>query len=239
MEASHALERELPVEASLEEARLRREVYRFLAGACCDKLADDAIERLRHAEALPHPVESGEAFEGLHEGLECIERFAAESRTQDVEQLRRTLAVEFTKLFRGVREGYGPTPPFEYVFAGTALEQRTESMRATNVFYAELGLDTAYPESRDFIALELDLMAHLIGRRVDALEANDATTAAYYLERERTWLSDHLSTWIPRYCEEALPFARSGFYRGVLMMLDGLIKQDLASCAQAHRGHAL
>ena len=79
-----------------------------------------------------------EKLNGIEDSSEGVE-LIRESLKGDLQELSERLGVEFTRLFRGVKEGYGPPPPYESVYMGEGRvigEATLEVMR----FYTECGL---------------------------------------------------------------------------------------------------
>ena len=67
----------------------------------------------------------------------------------------------------------------------------------------------------DHIALELGFMAHLSQAACQALEEKDDHKLAKALEAGCQFLTDHLSSWVPRFCADLSQASREPFFQGL------------------------
>jgi TorA maturation chaperone TorD len=74
----------------------------------------------------------------VQEGLGFIARFISSFRHQPEEEILRRIAVDRTRLFRGIREKDSPPPPYESVYREQRL--RGESSSEVYGFYCTLGV---------------------------------------------------------------------------------------------------
>ncbi|MBI4301131.1 MAG: molecular chaperone TorD family protein [Chloroflexi bacterium] len=106
----------------------------------------------------------------------------------------KELKVEYQRLFGG-----GYAPPYESVYRdgeGQVMGQST--LQVVKEYEAE-GLILA-PEFRDLpdhIAVELQFMSHLCAQEADAWQRGDASAALGYLRKEKAFLGQHLTKWLP------------------------------------------
>lgn len=125
------------------------------------------------------------------------------------------LAVEFTRLFGGLREGYGPPPPYESVQReGTLVGASAEAVTAA---YRDAGFDRVAPDAtpHDHLGAELRFMALLCYREMEAWRDGNAADAAGWLQRQQRFLDCHLLRWVPDYCCVLRECTTLDFYRGV------------------------
>ena len=145
-------------------ATSRSRVYGFL-GAVYNRLPDDSF-----AESLSGPDLAGflsslagteDLPEDMREGLELIQGFTRDSAAKPVDELETELAVERTRLLRGVKPGYGPPPPYKSVYVGSDQQPLTQASVAVRQIYAEAGvkLREEVRDQPDFIGFELDFTA--------------------------------------------------------------------------------
>ena len=135
-----------------------------------------------------------EAGEGSR--LACAIMEAASSEGAE-ERLRD----EYMSLMIG--PGEMPVPPWESVFVSKEKLLFQESTLLVRRAYARAGYRSAgYPhEADDHIAVELNFMAALAKRTLDAFEADDGGEFARLLDVQRTFLAEHLLVWIGEYAE--------------------------------------
>ncbi len=143
-------------------------------------------------------------------------------RSADAAEDERAVRRDHRRLFVGP----GPllAPPYESVHLSVdrlVFEEQTRQVRAV---YARHGL--AAPrldrDPDDHIGLELDLLANLAVRAMDALEAEDPTASAEIQEAKRAFLADHLLRWAPGLMHTIEEQADTAFYRGVAALGAGL-----------------
>ena len=158
----------------------------------------------------------------------------SESTTRGLDAWRRSAeAAEDERVVRRDHRrlfiGPGPllAPPYESVHRSVdrlVFEEQTRQVRAV---YARHGL--AAPrrdrDPDDHIGLELDLLATLSLRTMDALEAADISTAADLQAAQRTFLEGHLLRWAPDLLRTVEDRADTDFYRGVGALGSGLVEE--------------
>lgn len=137
----------------------------------------------------------------------------------------KALIPEYCRLFVG--PGSLPVPPYESVyregwrvFGETTLEVKRR--------YEEAGytLNPSFTELPDHVAAELVFMAVLAEEEAKAWEAEDVSAALTWLERERAFLDDHLTRWLPDFCDRVLTATDSPFYRGLASALREFVTLD-------------
>ena len=179
-----------------------------------DRRVLDGTRRADMLAAWPLPPS-----EPTSRGLAAWQRSA--SAAEDERAVRR----DHRRLFIGP----GPllAPPYESVHRSVdrlVFEEQTLQVRAV---YAEHGL--AAPrldrEPDDHIGLELDLLATLSLRAIDALEADDPAAADALQAAQRSFLVDHLLRWAPGLMRLIEDQADTDFYRGVGALGAGLLEE--------------
>lgn len=145
---------------------------------------------------------------------------------EDAAQIER-LAVEHTRLFGGLKEGYGLPPPLESIHDEDALapEVMTEVARC----YEDAGFalnDRSTPA--DHLGLELRFMALLCHREAESWHANDSALAMQTRARQRDFLQAHLGRWAPGRWQETVTAARHDFYRRVAAIAADMLLDDCA-----------
>lgn len=128
------------------------------------------------------------------------------------------LIPEYHRLFVG--PGSLPAPPYESVYReGWRImgEITLDAQRR----YAEAGyaLDPSFVELPDHVVAELAFMALLCDEEAKAWAAEDVSAALSWLEREKAFLGDHLTRWVPAFCERLLASTDAPFYRRLAVAL--------------------
>jgi putative dimethyl sulfoxide reductase chaperone len=170
----------------------------------------------------------------LCEGIRLIEGFSRACEGRPVKELATELAVERTRLLRGLKPGYGPPPPYESVYLGLDGQPQMQATAAVAKSYAEAGvaLPEGLKEQPDYIGLELDFMRHLTEKEARAWAEGNRDEAVRIVEKERSFLEEHLARWVPRFCEVMDGASRLDYYRGIARMT-GRFVHDEARSARA------
>ncbi len=229
------------VPASAEElaalASHRSRIYGFL-GAVFNRLPDD-----RFAASLQGEDQAGffaslaqieDLPSGMREGLRLIDRYSQETVGRQVEEVRTELAVERTRLVRGLKPGYGPPPPYESIYMSPDEQPELRATVAVVQAYADGGAAVP-PEVRDqpdFIGFELDFMRHLADKEARAWQAGDREAALGTLQQELAFLRQHVNAWVPIYCNRMVEDAQLDFFRGIALMTAAHVLDDAQKVAE-------
>jgi putative dimethyl sulfoxide reductase chaperone len=212
-------------------AELRNRVYGFLA-----YIYTQLPDRSFVAKLTDHSLLSAldglapeEMPQDIAEGLLLLKGYLAAIGEPVPEQLETELAVERTRLLRGLRPGYGPPPPYESVYLGAKGTPQMQATMAVDVAYAAEGMSLSERtrDQPDFIGFELDFLRHLTQREADAWEGGRCQEAVQAIKRERAFLEEHAGRWIPRFCELMDREARVDFYKGVARITKGFLEGEL------------
>ena len=221
-------------------AASRSRVYGFL-GAVYNRLPDDQFAESLSGQDLAGFLSSLAGMDGLHEdmreGARLIERFIQTSGGKAVDELRTELAVERTRLLRGVKPGYSPPPPYESIYLDLDQQPLMQTSVAVMRAYAEAKavLPEEVHDQPDFIGFELDFMRHLCLKESEAWKRDDRDQALEYLEKEWSFLNEHITRWVPRFCDVMEKEARLDFYRGIARITKGFVldeAQKVAECLE-------
>lgn len=219
----------------LELAGAREKIYGFLSSLCLKVPTLDFVKKLTSEEFssfLNYLMLKCEIIRGMRGGLERVKGFIDASRRKPREKLREELAVVYTRLFRGIKEGYSPPPPYESVYReGRVTGKSTvEVMRKYAEARAEiLGLHKG--KMPDSIELELGFMRFLCSKEADAWKSGNRSEVTRCLEMEKAFLKDHVLQWVPEFCREAERVCRdigkeANFYSGVIRMVRDFTNLD-------------
>jgi TorA maturation chaperone TorD len=148
----------------------------------------------------------------------------------DWSALALRLSREHVTMFRGLREGHGPPPPFESLWReGVCMG---ESTRRVITAYREAGFPiSADGRACDDLATELLFVASLC--TAEAEGHGDAAAVALRQSQQRAFLDRHLLRWAPEYCQAAAQAAEHPFYRAVLEAVPRLLEDAAARLADA------
>jgi TorA maturation chaperone TorD len=198
---------------ALAEARMN--TYAFLSQAFLSEPTEQLVSGFLDENlisSLPetdeddgtHPLRS---FKATYDGN--IESLVHEFEALFVVPIRQTYVTPFASVFLTGMVGQGPT-------------------MAARQFYQEAGLavDEGTFESPDHVGMELEFMAMLCKKEIDALNAGEEDGVRNILALEGRFIKDHLMTWIPQLSEEILSKGMTDFYKGVSRFMKDYITFD-------------
>lgn len=141
------------------------------------------------------------------------------------------LAIDRTRLFRFHGDNK-LNPPYEGHYSKSATHVAGNTILKVKSFYRWAGIIPSdnCPESPDYLSVELDFMRMLCLREKSEWEANK--DARNTVSMEFRFLREHLGCWISRYCQQAENAAATNFYRGFVIVLNAMIKQETQYLAE-------
>ena len=228
--------------AALALAPARQQVYAFLGAAFSEPPSAAQLEALRTEDFLD------QAATFLDENLLAnLREFAhAAELIVDLESQARR---EFMNLFKVPGGQY--VTPYESVYrdtrevAGQQVKGLLMGPSAVDVqkWYRLAALEIAddYPDLPDHIALELNYLAHLVGKeRQFAADADEAKLLCAR-EMERDFLAGHVLPWIGPLRDKIHEKSQHAYFRSVADMAATFAEQDLAMLEEslgASAGHS-
>lgn len=143
-----------------------------------------------------------------------------------------TLARDYQRLFIG--PGRVLAPPHESVHLTRdrlVFDQQTREVRAA---YRQFGrvAPALHREPDDHLGLELDFLAHLCLRTLDALDAGDEASVDATLATQQTFLTNHTLVFADKVTDLIAEHARTDFYRGVGLLVAGVLATARATFSE-------
>jgi TorA maturation chaperone TorD len=166
----------------------------------------------------------------LSEGIREIMDFVKGSKDIPLQDLQKELSVEYTRLFRGIKRFYGPPPPYESVYSGEGVIMGNTTVNVQSK-YSEVGLKVPNHlkgEMPDHIGFELDYLRYLCEEESKSFKDEKMGEATSLKEKQIKFLIEHVVKWVPSFTENALEYATSGFYKGILKLTKGYIMVESA-----------
>lgn len=204
--------------AELAEARSR--AYLMLVMFYLKRPTKQFIEAIRNGE-----LQLGGIDAEIASALETIRQESL--KADNLEEFTLKLGVEFTRLFRGVKKGYSPPPPYESIYKGERILYGPSTMKVIRI-YEKTGY---YPGPEhltppDYISVELEFMAYLAQKEAEAWRKGDRDEAKRLLKIQEEFLSKHLLTWVPKFCKTVEEWSKTPFYRAVARLTERYLKLD-------------
>lgn len=178
----------------------RARAYHFLAAVFCERPDEQMVRAvLGAAQADPDGP-----------GSRAILEFAAETCEVGEAERLRLVAVDRTRLFRGVA-GSSALAPYESLFSGRPAAEVAADLAAV---YARAGLVVSHQtyEAPDYFGVECAFAARLIENGDE-----DAT---------RDFLCSHLVPFGAQLADDMESRARTGFFRGLAQMLSAFMEEE-------------
>ncbi|CUS85123.1 chaperone TorD involved in molybdoenzyme TorA maturation [Candidatus Kryptonium thompsonii] len=211
-----------------KQAKERSKVYRLLSMFFLKNPSNEFLKKIKDDEFLENILricDYGE--EEFKKPVSYIKNFLESAKRNNFEdKILESLQVDFTKLTRGIKRGYGPPPPYESVWRGSSsiMSEWTEKVLR---FYAEakIGMDLE-DELPDHIGIELKFMSLLCYKEMEMWNKGKIESAFEVLERENDFLKFYLLAWTPFYLNEMEKEAETDFYKGVALLTKSFLYFD-------------
>lgn len=209
-----------------ESAEVRGSIYQFLSNIYI-RVPDSNFSEILSEQIHPFLL-SVKSFarkekwpKSIDEGVSLIEKYIESGGRGNAE----SLAIEFTRLFRGVKPGYGPPPPYESIYR---KGERVMNEATSEVLerYRKAGLAAIKElegEPPDHVSFELYFLGYLCSREAESLRNDEEDKAAVHRAQKNEFLQEHATKWIPSFCERIFGESENDFYRGAAKLTEGLL----------------
>ncbi|HLA28218.1 MAG TPA: molecular chaperone TorD family protein [Syntrophales bacterium] len=196
----------------------RGSMYRMLARLYRTEVDANLLTQMTKMEL---PVESGvPELDAGHRELQIFLEHQTEHALID-------LAVDYARIFLGIRRGHSAFP-YESVYTSPTKLMMQEARDEVVRIYREEEIDRAdgVTEPEDHIAFELEYMALLCQKAIDALDRNDWCLVQDYLKKQGEFLEWHLANWVPDFCIDLLAAAELDFYKSAAHLTRGFLELE-------------
>jgi len=130
--------------------------------------------------------------------------FLEENREKDEGEFYKTLAVEYTRLFTNAIPAV-PCPPYESIYRENIIMGNSTLCVLECYNNAGLKVVEKFHDLPDHVAVELEFLYYLMDYG--------------YTEAHDSFMGEHFSRWVPKFCEEVEKNDRTGFYRHAARVL--------------------
>ena len=137
------------------------------------------------------------------------------------------LKVDFSKLFVGPYKL--SAAPYGSVYLEGERKMMGDSTLDVRNRYREAGLDTAnnFKDAPDHIGAELEFMYYLIFKEIEAFANSDIETAIDFIQKQKSFLEDHLMAWVPEFAKSIIENAESPFYPNLAKTTKAFLRRKL------------
>lgn len=153
----------------------------------------------------------------------CVRRMRKEIQNgQNFEALK----VDFARLFVGPYKLLAP--PYGSVYLDDGRTIMGDSTLDVKNRYREEGLDTAknFKDAPDHITAELEFMYYLIFKEIKAFSNSDIETAIGFIQKQKSFLEDHLMAWMPEFANSIVEYAENTFYPNLAKATEAFLKEN-------------
>ncbi|MEQ6378269.1 molecular chaperone TorD family protein [Bacillaceae bacterium S4-13-56] len=164
----------------------------------------------------------------LSTGLQLLESFFEEEWPKQGQPLTEW-RVEFTRLFVG--PDHLPCPPYEACYRekledGSFGYLMGKTTLAVKNLYSEVGLEVNPPQMPDHISAELEGMALFTNMEHEAWKKDDKEAVLISMQFEQRLLGEHLTQWVPAFCQDVKTSARSNYYKALALLTGSYVTLD-------------
>jgi TorA maturation chaperone TorD len=94
--------------------------------------------------------------------------------------------------------------------------------------YREAGLDTAknFKDAPDHISAELEFMYYLIFKEIEAFAESDTEAAMGFIQKQKSFLEDHLMAWVPEFAKNIIENAENPFYPNLAKATESFLQEN-------------
>jgi TorA maturation chaperone TorD len=195
-----------------QDAYRRSDIYSLLSSVYSQEPDENFIEHLNNSP-LRHQLAKEEKWD---------KGFWAQS----VQKICEDLAVEYTGLFIGPKNHI---PPFESLYNYKEKETRQMWGAVTvevkkMIESSGLSFEEDYGGIPDHIGIELEFMQKIVKKEAQLWEKkkND-TQLGKTIEFEKKFIDEHLTSWIPDFCQRVIEVAKLDFYRNFAVFTENFV----------------
>ncbi len=136
------------------------------------------------------------------------------------------IRVDFAKLFVGPYKLLAA--PYGSVYLENERKMMGDSTLDVRSRYREAGLDTAknFKDAPDHISAELEFMYYLIFKEIEAFADSDTETAMDFIQRQKSFLEDHLMAWVPEFANSIIENAENPFYPNLAKATETFLQEN-------------
>jgi TorA maturation chaperone TorD len=174
-------------------------------------------------EDLFSDIPFGDSQENTKKGLALINNWIHEYK--DKAEALRELKIDYTGLFIEISdENLSPWESVYFSEERSIFHIRTLEIRE---WYRKFGLQITnlYKEPDDHIGLEFAFISHLAGLAIQAYKEGDREKYLEVVKAQDQFFSEHIFTWVPKWCEQIQENAKTDFYHGIGYLVQGVLDE--------------
>ena len=214
-----------------ELAKARAQLYHIQAGLYAAPPAAKFLEFLAewvHSQFNTDSI-SQWLSEPVKDSLRQLDDFFASVSEKSRGELEELVSVEYTRLFRGVKQHYSPPPPYESVYVEEDGRIFGDVSIQVQGFYRQFGVDLIkemHGEPPDHLSFELEFMYSLCEQEADAWKHGDEDEVHRLMSAEKQFLAEHLMAWLSTFSTKLKEYNRIGFFSGLIDLTESWVIFD-------------
>ena len=89
-------------------------------------------------------------------------------------------------------------------------------------------MDTAknFKDAPDHISAELEFMYYLIFKEIEAFAESDTEAAMGFIQKQKSFLEDHLMAWVPEFAKNIIENAENPFYPNLAKATESFLQEN-------------
>jgi molybdopterin-containing oxidoreductase family molybdopterin binding subunit len=156
------------------------------------------------------------------EALADIEEFIKLAQRVNIEETLTGVGVEYTRLFRGMKPGYGVCLPYESLYRNGSSDLSVLQDVVKQYNEAGVKISDNCCERYDHLSVELNFISYLCKEITQASEAGEQNKVLNYLALKKKFLQ-RLSEWVPTFCDKVIRTSTSKLLTGLVKLLKEFI----------------
>jgi anaerobic sulfite reductase subunit A len=201
----------------------RHTIYDFLARIFEKEISEPFLDDLCRKRPVLEDTKQGISDEELEKGFKILNGYLEGLRKRNLKQATLELAVDYANLFLGVKALH-PSESFykskEHMIMQEPMDEVLGIYRSAGVVVRE-----DFTEPPDHIAVELQFMAYLCQKTLEALKKGEKNEVKRYLNTQNAFLNKHLS-WLPLFLKDILATAQTDFYKAIAIISKRFVELD-------------
>ncbi len=212
----------------LERERSRHDAYELFMRFFKVEISQDLFACLQGNDLLTfdNATKRNENVEMILSGLHLMKSYFVSDGASKLDLDR-----DYAKVFCGAGStNCTAAYPFESLYTSKERLLMQEARDSVLKWYARHGLGKAssWKDCEDHLAVELEFLVYLIGESIAALEKGDIEWARALAKEQQGFMAEHLVNWVPTFATQVVKHARTDFYQGAALMLEGYLLSDFS-----------
>jgi len=201
-----------------KEIDYRESVYAFLARVYRIEVNQELWE-----EMIENFVQKNEKLTSSGEGEQLLKDFL----TKKHDDVITDLAVDYVDIFIGAERKAG-APLYESIYTSKEHLIMQEARDQVLSWFHSEGLERSekFKEPEDHFAFELEFMMYLCQKSRENLLSNQFEEALTYLNKQKSFLHEHLLNWAPRFLADVQKSAGTDFYKAIAKITRQFLIED-------------